>query len=115
MRAGDMDRRITVQSFTATLNNHGEKVKSWSDVGTFWAKLTPQRVMESFRSQQELAQAERGYRVRWNSTTKTIDPKMRLEISNNDSPETFTYWEILGTQLIDRNEGIDILVRSNVA
>tara|TARA_Y100001972_G_C7416908_1_gene215644 strand:- start:181 stop:504 length:324 start_codon:yes stop_codon:yes gene_type:complete len=39
MQIGELDRRITLESPTATHNNYGENVESYSDFRTIWAKV----------------------------------------------------------------------------
>ncbi|NSL22842.1 phage head closure protein [Agrobacterium tumefaciens] len=39
MRAGKLDRAITIQSFTSVLNEYGTPVPTWTDVGTIRAQI----------------------------------------------------------------------------
>lgn len=39
-RAGDLNRRIIIQSATTTQDANGEPVQSWSTFATVWAKVT---------------------------------------------------------------------------
>ncbi|MCI9865067.1 phage head closure protein [Rhizobium skierniewicense] len=39
MRAGKMDRSITVQSFTSLVNEYGTPVETWTDVATVRAQI----------------------------------------------------------------------------
>jgi SPP1 family predicted phage head-tail adaptor len=103
MRAVDLDRRVTIQTATETVDSHGDVVESWSDLGTYWAKKRPNRVSEDWGEQRELAKADLVFRVRWNSETETIAPKMRLVYDSEN-------YDILGTQEIGREEGLDIFV-----
>lgn len=39
MRAGKMDRSITVQSFTSSVNEYGTPIETWTDVATVRAQI----------------------------------------------------------------------------
>lgn len=39
MRAGNLDRSITVQSFTSTVNEYGTPIETWTDVATVRAQI----------------------------------------------------------------------------
>lgn len=39
MRAGNLDRTITVQSFTSTVNEYGTPIETWTDVATVRAQI----------------------------------------------------------------------------
>lgn len=39
MRAGKLDRSITVQSFTSTVNDYGTPIETWTDVATVRAQI----------------------------------------------------------------------------
>lgn len=39
MRAGKLDRSITVQSFTSTVNEYGTPIETWTDIATVRAQI----------------------------------------------------------------------------
>ena len=39
MRIGELDRRITLQNYSASVNTYGEQIESYSDYRTVWAKV----------------------------------------------------------------------------
>lgn len=39
MRSGKLDRSITIQGFTNTVNDYGTPVSTWTDVGTLRAQI----------------------------------------------------------------------------
>ncbi|WP_425963788.1 phage head closure protein [Rhizobium nepotum] len=39
MRAGNLDRSITVQTFTSTVNDYGTPIETWTDVATVRAQI----------------------------------------------------------------------------
>ena len=80
--AGDLDRKITVQSYTesADADGYGSLTRTWSNLCERRAKVE----METGGSDEDYA-AERKtdrqrvmFTIRHDSTTKTIRPKMRV-------------------------------------
>ena len=51
MKAGQMNRQITIQSPSQTIDAYGGPVFSWSDVATVWAKVHPLRGRELIAAQ----------------------------------------------------------------
>jgi len=41
MNIGKLDKRITLQSRSATLDDYGQELNSWSDTATVWANVKP--------------------------------------------------------------------------
>lgn len=51
MRAGRLNRRISLQSNTPTANTHGEPVAAWTTYATVWAAIEPIQGQERYRAQ----------------------------------------------------------------
>ncbi len=58
MKAGDLDRRVTIQTPTVTKNGYGESVTTWTDLATVWAAKWTLRVAEVERQGKREAAAE---------------------------------------------------------
>jgi SPP1 family predicted phage head-tail adaptor len=41
LRAGQMNRRITLQRPSTAQDTYGGPVRTWTDLGTFWAEIQP--------------------------------------------------------------------------
>ena len=52
MDIGKLDKRITLQSRSATLDSYGQEIDSWTDVATVWANVKPVGGREKLRSMQ---------------------------------------------------------------
>ena len=66
MRAGKLDRRITIQRVTvATPNGFNEPIETWGDVVTVWAQQRPNRGAERFSSQEINGQAVMTFHIRY--------------------------------------------------
>lgn len=50
MDIGKFDKRITLQSRSATLDDYGQQINSWSDIATVWANVKPISGREKLRS-----------------------------------------------------------------
>jgi SPP1 family predicted phage head-tail adaptor len=101
MRAGKLDRKITLQRFTSTLDEYNEPVKTWSTLATRSASYEPLSDGERFRAGETAANASARFVIRWSSAVSTLNPKDRLQYEG----ET---WQILHVKEIGRREGIEI-------
>ncbi len=50
MRAGKLDRTITIQSFTNTVNEYGTPIMTWNDVATLRAQIVQSSTEEFIRA-----------------------------------------------------------------
>lgn len=74
-RAGRRDRRIIIESGTATQGADGTEVTVWATFDTVWAELIPQRGGESFSNDQREARQDVQFKV---LKRTGITPKMRI-------------------------------------
>lgn len=51
MRAGRLDRTITIQRFTSAVDDFGTPVETWSDVATLRAEIVQASTAEFFRDE----------------------------------------------------------------
>ena len=75
MRAGELDRRIVIQSATESQDAAGQPIKTWTNLATVWAKRQDLKGRERFTAQQRLAIRTATYRIRWLSG---LEEKMRV-------------------------------------
>ncbi len=74
MRAGKMNRRITVQTRpTPTRNNYGEPEYTWKDTFSLWAAKITKGGGEFFAAQKINAKTEAVYTVRYTDSISTDD------------------------------------------
>ena len=74
-RIGRMDRRITIQALSLSVDGSGQPVETWGAVATVWAQVTPERGDERFQSMQIIGRAVTVFRIRYLSG---IGPKHRI-------------------------------------
>jgi len=96
MRVGRMDRRITLQTNMPAQDAYGEPIEAWSDIATVWASVAPKSATERFESDQEHAQAQTEFRVRWRAG---IDAADRITYNGQ-------VYDITGVIELGRREGL---------
>ena len=101
MRAGELDRKITVERAMAVTSGTGEVTHTWATFATIWARRVPIKADEYFTAQQVNAPVDARFQIRWRDG---LDSAMRLVYDGK------TY-DILSIQEIGRREGYDILAR----
>lgn len=101
LTAGDMDRRIQLERFTATRDEYNEPVKAWAPLATRWAAYEPLSDGEKFRAGEVAANASARFRIRWSASVSDLNPKDRLMFEG-------VVHEITGVKEIGRREGIEI-------
>jgi len=99
IRAGDLDRRITIQAATETQTASGFPAKTWADVATVWCRRLDVGARERFEAGQDLAERVAKFTIRWRPGVTT---KQRLVEPDG------TIWGIDGLAEIGRRVGIEI-------
>jgi SPP1 family predicted phage head-tail adaptor len=77
-KIGTLDRRMTIQRATVTLNEFNEPVETWSDHARVWTRRRDASATESYRAQEVGAQITARFTVRWSSQTEDLNPRDRL-------------------------------------
>ena len=65
MRAGKLDRVITIQQFTNTVDDDGTPVQTWTDVATVRAQLVQSSTDEYIAARGAVDKAAAIFRIRW--------------------------------------------------
>lgn len=78
-QAGQLDRRITIQSYTTTTDDFGEVVKSFTTLANVWAKVEEKRGGEGEDGNQLVATKKVEFLIRYRSD---IDEQMRISYNN---------------------------------
>ena len=76
LTAGDLDRRIRIDQVTNTINDYGERIKSYSLYKTVWAKVDWKRSSEKEESNQRVQVSDVVFYIR--NLDITIDSDMRI-------------------------------------
>ena len=96
MNLGKMDRQILVEKYTTTRTDSGSFVKSWSLVGTFWAKIDFKSGSEGLESRQEQGVQIRNFTIRY-CKALTLNEMYRLKYLNE-------YYDIIFVDEIEKNK-----------
>lgn len=101
MRAGSLDRRLTLERATETSDDFNEPVLTWSALATVWAAHTPLSDGERMRASETAATASSRFLIRWSAAVADVNPKDRLMFGG-------VVHQILHVKEVGRREGIEI-------
>lgn len=99
MKAGEMNRRITIQAKTVTYNTYNEPIASWTDIETIWAQVLTSGGGEFYAAQKLHAETSAVFKVRY---TSRINVNQRIKFGNR-------YFDILNIADPD-GKRIDLLI-----
>lgn len=101
MRAGSLDRRLTLRRRVVTTNALNEDVETFPDLATVWASKADVSDAEKVRAQQVGAEITTRFVVRWSVDLATLNPKDRCACEGRE-------YEITGVKEVGRRDGIEI-------
>ena len=101
MRAGRLDRRITVQRKSIAHSDSGQEVVTWQDVAEVWAEKVENRGEERFAAQQLVGHAIKTFRIRWSSVVDEITTEHRLTFDGRE-------YDITDVREIGRRDGLEL-------
>lgn len=67
MRAGQLDRRITLKRLETTQDDYGQDIETWHTVATVWAAWEPLKGNRRFAAQQVIETAAGSFVIRYRS------------------------------------------------
>lgn len=98
MRAGKLDRRVTIRRATVTYDAFNNQVETWADVATVWAQQRPSRGSERFTAQEIAGAAVMTFHMRFRSDLTIKD---RIQYDGRE-------WDIADVREIGRRVVIEI-------
>lgn len=116
MRAGRLDRLITIQRKSVTQDAYGQEIATWTALADRRAaSVTPLRGEERFTAAQWMAKQQVEIRVRWsasiadlNPLDRIIYPALEVDVSPLDEPLEHEIYDIIEASEIGRREGFKI-------
>jgi SPP1 family predicted phage head-tail adaptor len=99
MRAGRLDKVLTLQSRSLTGNDYGEQVASYSPLATVWGEKIDVRGSEKFAALQTIGQIDCKFRIRYRADLTTVN---RVVCDSKS-------YDITGITEIGRREGLELL------
>jgi SPP1 family predicted phage head-tail adaptor len=117
MRAGRLDRRITIQRKASSLSPSGQENETWSDLAARrWASVQPVSGDERFSAPQYFARQQVEFVVRWSSAVADLRPTDRIvypSIPESSPPPAqipnSTIYDVLAVHEVGRREGLRII------
>ena len=101
MKAGKLDRRITLQRATVTYDALNNPVQTWATLVTVWASKSEISDSERVAAKEVGAEATKRFQIRYSTDVDDLNPKDRLTYNS----ETY---QILGVKELGRREGFEI-------
>lgn len=105
MRAGALDRRVTILRRTLTRNAYGEQVETFTSLGDVWAQKLDVTGRELFSARNTLAENTTRFRIRYRSDLVLTD---RLGYGGDE-------YDILQIAEVGRQDALDIVATARVA
>jgi SPP1 family predicted phage head-tail adaptor len=99
MRAGVLDRRVTILEPIFANDSAGQPIATWSIIATVWMQQVPKPGAERFAAQQVIGQAVMTWRCRWR-TDLTVKHRLRDEDGR--------IYEIVDIRELKRRDGLEI-------
>lgn len=101
MRAGEMDRRLTLRQRTVEANAANEDVETFIDLATVWASKKDVSDAERVAAQQVGSEITTRFQIRWSPDWSALNPKDRCACEGRE-------YEITGSKELGRRAGIEI-------
>jgi head-tail adaptor len=122
IRAGSLDRRVTIQRRTVTQSESGEATEAWANVSlrrpaSMWPLKSDD---ETFRSPETVSYERVEFRVRYSADVADLSPVDRVihpALTAEQAADlsyvipTRSIYDVLGTLEIDRRKGIRIITK----
>lgn len=96
MRAGDLNTRITIESFTP--GDGWSDPGGWAEYVTLWANVRHLRGSEAIRSDKETTEVQASIRVRWRSD---LNAGMRAVVAGKTYDVKAVLPDLVGRQHVD--------------
>jgi SPP1 family predicted phage head-tail adaptor len=81
MRAGDLNKYVTIQYPALSKNSFGEEIETWVDHVNVWCSIEPISGSEKWLQQQRVSEATYKIRMRYRLG---IDERMRIKYKNRN-------------------------------
>lgn len=118
MRAGRLDRLITIQRKTSTVSDSGAMVETWTTlVERRAAGYRPLKGDERFTGEQLVGQEQVEFRIRYSANVAALTQQDRVvypalaDESPEDEPDTRNIYDVLAVHEIGRREGLLIITQ----
>lgn len=116
MRAGRLDRLITIQRKTVTVSNAGEPVESWTTIETRRpAAARPAGGSERFSTPTTAAEHMVEFRIRWSENVADLSALDRIVYpalaAPGEEPVARNIYDVLAVEELGRREGLRVVTK----
>ena len=118
MRAGRLDRLITIQRKSSTPSDSGEQQETWTTIiERRAAGYRPLKGEERFTGEQVIGTEQIEFRIRWSANVAALSQQDRIvypalaDESPEDEPDTRNIYDVLAVHEIGRREGLLIITQ----
>jgi len=101
MKAGRLDRRITIMRASLSANALNEQEETWLDIATVWASKEDISDSERIRAQEVSAEITTRFQIRHSSAVADVNPKDRVRFDGR-------VFDIYGVKEIPYRAGLEI-------
>jgi head-tail adaptor len=114
MRAGRLDRKVTIQRKSVVLSDSGEQQESWATLANNrWASVAPLSGTERFGGEAIESSQQVEFRIRWSQDVADLSPLDRIVYPSSaatDSPSLgSSVYDVLSVNEIGRHEVLQII------
>jgi SPP1 family predicted phage head-tail adaptor len=110
MRAGTLNRKISIERRTDTRDAAGQPIPTWSRIGvTRWADRAQANGWERFGSDQFISREQVVWLVRWTTDLASLNPKDRIVYPVTTTPVASQIYEVLAVTEVERRRELRIL------
>jgi head-tail adaptor len=114
MRAGRLDRRMTIQRKSIVLADSGEQIESWASLSTNRpASVTPVSGTERFGGEAIESSQQVEFRIRWSQNVADLSPLDRIVYPSFDALDSqslgSSVYDVLAVNEIGRHEVLQII------
>ncbi len=99
MKAGPLDRRVTLQRFTTIVDDYGGETQTWADLATLPAQAIQQSGREFLSADQINAEQRVLFKLRWFEGVSVLDRVLYQERAHN----------ISDVKELGRREGLELM------
>jgi SPP1 family predicted phage head-tail adaptor len=104
MRAGRLDRRVTLQQRTLAQDAQGQQIETWTDVDTVWASKRDLRGREFFAAEATNAEASTVFEIRYRADVTVLNRLVYAGVTHR----------IIQVAEIGRRQGLQLICAGKV-
>lgn len=112
MKAGNLDRKVSIQEKTETRDAAGQPIETWEQIGVpRSAQRLPVSGSERFTADQFIAREQVEWRVRWSADLADLNALHRVvyPVTTSGTVPDSRIYDVMAVHEIGRREGLRIV------